>query len=329
MPEQGCQEPPRARWNPRVYPGWSHLALLASGLLLSSGCLRPAPPQLDLEQLRPPAEKLDLSAYIRAARFGEWVYERRELPLREESEPSRVVRRVTAERYSEGNLVGRGLPPLERYLQKPPPEGDSETAEDIPREPPPHLSSRENPYLLELVEPMEPVPLELAKHNPLMSASELRYYGRRGRLEMTGTLTRRVELEGVQDVDCPAGHFVNCLRIKLEMHIEFPFGPSIDWNSYSWLSAEAGEVRRIEEFSGLFWIFGFGSAHEFRLVSYNLQAVETRPVELSPRWARGLITLDRGIPRPRISGLIFDFENEPASRPTAASVVVVGSRIAD
>ncbi|MEP0844060.1 MAG: hypothetical protein HRF43_15265 [Phycisphaerae bacterium] len=278
----------------------------------AAGCFRPAPPQLNLAPPAPATEKLNLVPYLQAVRAGEWLYERTELRDGEESRRVYYQRRVTAERVIEGILVGRDLPPLERYLQRPAAPA-AEPGDNEPIESPPPLPGRENPQFLELVEPMEPIPLELAEMNPLETTTQVRHYNRRGRLASTGTLTRRIEIEGTQDVECPAGRFADCLRLRVELRLEFPFGLTLDWNSYIWLSPEAGEVRRIEELSGVYWIFGFGSAHEFRLVAYHRDVAATRTDSawVSPKWSRGLLTLDRGLPRPRMSGMVFDFASVP------------------
>ncbi|HOB74114.1 MAG TPA: hypothetical protein PKG54_06270 [Phycisphaerae bacterium] len=276
------------------------LALLAT----VGGCFRPAPPKLNLEKPQPPAPTLDLKSYLEASRYGEWVYERTELKSDGEQAPVRYVRVNTENRFSEGRLSGRPLPPLERYLH--PGEAPQPTTQPAPAPPP--LSARESPHFFELAEPMSVIPLELTGAGPVSNTTALRYYGRRGRLEMTGTLTRTVRLEGTQDVEVPAGRFTNCLRLRVELRIQFPLGPTIDWNSYVWLSHEAGEVRRIDEFSGKLWIFGFGSAHEYQLISYSrAQPPVGAAPDPAPRWQRGLITLDRPVPRPRISGMIVDY----------------------
>lgn len=277
-------------------------------LALAGGCFRPVLPELELERPAPPATTFELEPYLRATRYGEWVYRRTELGTADDASATRYVRRVTADRLSEGILSGRTLPPLSDYIQG----GAGDQTTTRPAEPPP-LSQREAPQLFELAEPMTPIPVELTADHPIATTTELRYYDRRGRLKTTGTLTRRVQLEGTQEVETPAGHFKDCLRLRLDLRIELPFGPTIDWNSYFWLSREAGEVRRIEEFSGTFWIFGFGSAHEYQLVSYTRGEPPAEPGVVAPKWARGLITIDRPIPRPRVSGVMIDFaQSRPA-----------------
>lgn len=279
---------------------------LALGLLAAaSGCFRPAPPKLNLERPEPLTPTLDLKAYLEASRRGEWVYERTDLRSNDDQAPARYVRRITEGRMSEGILSHRPLPPLERYLH--PGDGRRSTTQPAPAPPPP-LSTREAPHFFELAEPMPVIPPDLVPMKPVSTTTALRYYGRRGRFEMTGTLTRSVHLEGTQDVEVPAGNFTDCLRLRVELRIAFPLGPTIDWNSYVWLSREAGEVRRIDEFSGTFWVFGFGSAHEYRLASYSrAEPSGGSTASPAPLWRRGLITLDRPIPRPRISGMIVDF----------------------
>jgi hypothetical protein len=283
------------------------LRLAAAGLalLLSGGCFRPSSPRLDLAQLAPLAATLDLKPYMQAARCGRWVYERTEIGPGVEPLVTVYVRSATAQRVSEGWLEPHALPPIQRYIRDDETRGTTTRPAHEPRPAP--LPASYSPQLFELVQPLEPIPLELIHAQPVTTTTELRCYNRHGRLDSIGVLTRRVQIDGMDDVECPAGRFGNCLRVHVELRIEFPIGPTIDWDSYVWLSRVAGEVRRIEDFSGALWIFGFGSAHEYRLVSYTRDTSASPSVQLSPKWARGLITLDRGVPRPRISGMVVDF----------------------
>lgn len=291
--------------------------LAACAALLTAGCVRHPAAALKLEQPSPPpSDKLDLASYLRAARLGEWVYERSEVPAQAGAEPARYVRRVTADRLSEGLLHSLALLPLDRYMEVARSAGAGSEPGRAPRLP---VARRESPHLFELDQPLSPFPPELETAGSAESVTPLRYYGRSGRLENTGTLTRRVRVEGLQDVDCPAGHFSACLRLRLDLNVQFPLWISIDLSTYVWLSKAAGEVRRVEEVSGWVLIFWFGSAHEYRLVSYTHQPPETQPAaggpSIWPLWRRGLMTLDRGAPEPRISGMVVDLSEPPSSQP--------------
>jgi hypothetical protein len=249
---------------------------------------------------------------MQVARFGRWVYERVELGRDVDPMVTVYVRKATRERLSEGGLEPHALPPIKRYIRSQDVRGTTTQPADEDRPAP--LPASYSPQLFELAEPLEPIPPELIRGKPVTSCTELRCYTRHGRLDSIGTLTRRVRFEGMQDVECPAGRFADCLRVRVELRIEFSLGSTIDWDSYVWLSRDVGEVRRIEDFSGAFLIFGFRSVHEYQLVSYTRDSPQTQPEELSPKWARGIIILDRGVPRPRISGMIVDFA---ATQPAA------------
>src|SRR5207248_2777530 len=84
-----------------------------------------------------------------------------------------------------------------------------------------------------------------------------------------GTLTRTATIEGFEDVDCPAGHFEKCLRVRVDLDLSIRWGPTIKWIMYIWLSPEAGDVKRVQDLSGSFLFFPFGSSFEFELVSYS------------------------------------------------------------
>lgn len=271
----------------------------------AGGCFRPAPPDLNLAQAVPLAPALEVRPYIEAARCGRWIYERSELGPGTEPSITVYVRTATAGRLREGCLEPRSLPPIEQYIRRPSPRGTASRPAD--ESPPTPLPAEEAPQLFEVAEPLAPIPLDLVREQPIVTTTEVRCYNRHGRSAGTGTLTRRARIEGTQDVECPAGFFADCLRVRVELRIEFPIGPTIDWDSYVWLSREVGEVRRIEDFTGKLWIFSFGSTHEYQLVAYQRDVPPSLPAELSPQWSRGVITLDRPIPRPRISGMVVDF----------------------
>jgi hypothetical protein len=282
----------------------SWIAVIATGLL-AGGCFRPLPPKLDLAKPAPLTPTLDVRPFMQAARIGRWVYERTELGRDADPMVSVYVRKATRDRLSEGWLVPHPLPPIKRYIQVEEARGSTTRPADENRPAP--IPASYSPEIFELAEPMEPIPLELLHGQPVTTSTALRCYTRHGRPDGEGTLLRRAQIDGLQDVDCPAGHFGDCLRVHVTLRMEFPIGPTVDWDSYVWLSREAGEVRRIEDFSGTFLIFGFGSTHEYRLVSFTRNIPDTQSVELSPKWSCGIITLDRGAPRPRISGMVVDF----------------------
>jgi hypothetical protein len=97
-----------------------------------------------------------------------------------------------------------------------------------------------------------------------------------------------------------------------------------------WFASGVGPVRRIERIKGAaLLIFRFNSIHEYELLNEAVTQSSTDrsiPVaarnsidreavgaarELTGRWARLAICLDRGVPRPRIGGLAVEWSRDP------------------
>jgi len=267
------------------------------GCITVTGCLGSWRPPEVLNQSRGRSAIVKPADCLEADLVGRWVYERSELVGRPDDPPVTYARVIRPGRRSEGVFVGRPIQPLENYLL------DDREADSQPSSP---LKSNEWGIFFELDPPIDPYPPELADKKTLVAKTALGYHDGTGRLQGRGTVQRTAELEGFEDVQTPAGLFARCLRVRVELHVRFPWMLTMNWTTYLWLSAEAGEVRRVERFSGWFLLFWFRSAYEYQLTGY-----EARPAPLVARplprcWAYGLYAMDRGVPLPRLSGLVVD-----------------------
>ena len=161
-------------------------------------------------------------------------------------------------------------------------------------------------FFLEFDPPLAPFPSVIRPDQTAVTEVAVRYYDRTGRLRFRGTVERRVELEGLESVEVPAGRFADCLRLRADMRFRFPWGPRVDTTEYTWLARGVGEVRRIEHFEGLalFWIVSETVSHE--LAAY---AEPAAPAEYAPglrparRWWRAAVLFERWFPRPLVGGI--------------------------
>jgi hypothetical protein len=236
------------------------------------------------------------SDYLKNDLVGQWVYERRDL-LGQDAEPAMYSRELRQGRLAEGIFMGRSILPLEDYLETENPN------EGRPASP---LDENEWAVFFELDPPIDPFPSEMSKDQELVTETVLRYYDRAGNLQGRGTLRRTAAFEGFEDIQTQAGFFENCLRMRVDLRIHFPWAMSMDWTTYRWLSIEAGEVRRIERYSGMFFILYFRSAYEYLLTSSDVARTSEEERPLPRFWEHGLYGLERGLPRPRLSGLVVD-----------------------
>ncbi len=277
-------------------------------MLASAGCGQPWRPPPAVANTDHPPDVPDLSAYLRPARFGTWAYDRRELTGREDEPPFQYPRRVSRRRMKEGGLLPRRLLPLDRYL--PPPQTLASQPADTDRPSFPFHGTAG--FIIRLGEPLAVIPADLTAGAPAVHETSVRWYYD-GIVSGEGTLIRVAEIEGFEDVTCPAGTFERCLRVRVDLKISFPWGPIIDWTSYLWLSPEVGEVRRVQRVAGWYLIFFFRSTHELLLAEPPSPDSSPQPIDLDPGWSTIAILFDRMIPSPQIAGMVVDFA--PASAP--------------
>jgi hypothetical protein len=225
------------------------------------------------------------------------VYERRELPEGTDGPPARYGRKMTQTEMLEGAMEDGRVPDLRHHHRR----ASSQPASDGTR-------PRRNGLWVnfEVDEPLSPVPAELTFDQPATLTTGIHYTDQAGRSLADGVLTRIATIEGVEAVDVPAGHFEDCLRVRVDLAMRFRWGPTVDWTSYLWFTPEVGEVRRVNRVTGLFFIFWFGSAHEYNLVSHESHPTATAPAGL-PEWSGGTLLLNRTIPRPEIAGMSVEF----------------------
>jgi hypothetical protein len=264
-----------------------------------------------------------LEPCLRANRAGRWVYARADLPEREGRETRIHVRQVGVDRLSEGVLEERPFLRLERYLDLRSEAASRPSAESAATRPsgepaPPGAASRRRPraplkggtaVFFRLDEPADPIPAEVEWEGVITSETPVTYFDYRGIPQARGTLTRRTEFEGVEDVECPAGRFEGCLRMRVDLSVHFRWIAIVDLTTYLWLSPEVGEVRRVQRLSGWFLIFPFASADEYRLISYTPPAQTSSSATVPPpMWRTGAVLLEGDYPGIRIAGMVIDME---------------------
>jgi hypothetical protein len=288
---------------------------------------KPVEPAQEQSTSSPAVDHFDIRPYLAAARLGRWTY-RRTKPGHEDGKAVTYTRLASAERIMEGKLATREFLPIPEYLVKE--SAASQPAAADWRRPRAPLKGG-TAFMFELVEPMDPYPPELAVGAPLVSTTPVIYYEYDGRLLARGTLTRTAEIEGLEQVEVPAGTFSNCLRIRVDFSLHIPWLLNMDWKSTLWFSKEVGEVMRVQEMVGWFWILWFRSSHEYRLVSAQPVLHPPEPETIRPaRWQYGAVLLDRAIPEPVIGGLVVDYSDlragtGPTTAPAATQPAVTAA----
>jgi hypothetical protein len=295
---------PKARRSPLIPRRFYYcLAILAGGAFFvgCTGTWRSDKRNVDSSQ-PVPAERL--AHCLQANRIGRWIYHRYEYPINKDESPQQYVRIRTGDRMVEGLLVGKEIPSLHGLL-----EAQATRAESKSK--PPLSFGKKMTIYWEVEQALPTIPPSLGQEKRAVAETTLRYYDYLGRLGAQGTVTRGAVLEGMEDITCPAGTFKDCLRVRVEIDVRFPWIFQSDLTTIAWLSPEVGEVRRIQHLTGWFLIFWFGSAQEYELISgfpaiqqeANVPLTEIEPVN----WKTGLMVFDRGYPHVRIGGMLVDF----------------------
>jgi hypothetical protein len=304
------------------------LCLLVSFTFVSSCSSRWRPPPY-VPAMQTDPVTLELASYLRGSPIGRWVYERRELTSGSARATDTYVRRIFSNRMTEGLLEQRPFPPVSHYIGQPEDRAASPATQPAARGRAAAPLRGGLGLLFELEEPLPPIPTELSETEPHTASTTIRYFDHHGKLDSEGTISRVAEIEGIEDVETPAGLFENCLRVRVDLTFRFGRAHVVEWTSYMWLSPELGEVRRIQRMWGRVWVLWFSSAHEYKLVSFepeeaSLTAFRTEgspgdsaggagPGWMHPglgptgAWSQGAILLDQSFPHPRIGGMVVDF----------------------
>ncbi|MHC4442421.1 MAG: hypothetical protein ACYTF1_18410 [Planctomycetota bacterium] len=296
----------------RRFRHWIKCILLTTGVIFClTGCNIAWRPSLEHVEQHPQTKEFTLTDYLEANRIGYWAYQRRDLPANEDRPGITYARRAATNRFSEGELLNTPFLPLSRYIQPSGVQTTQPVSQDIPVARFPEGMA----IYVELEKPLPVIPHDLQPETPMSDTTAIRYYDYRGKVQAKGKLTREVSFEGFEDIECTAGNFERCMRIRVDLNTRFSWILSVTWSSYLWLSPTVGEVRRVHAFSGAwFFIFRFHSAHEYLLVNHYRFADESiKEVDLSPKWKQIAMVFDRGIPRPSFTGMAVDYcTSQPA-----------------
>jgi hypothetical protein len=293
--------------------------LLAAGV---GGCVARfrAPPQ---QVATRPATTAPEVWTLPGPRYGNWVYERRDLLRESPGEPVPYRRQTRPGRIIEGQLIGVPFLPLKDYFRRP--EMTPAQMNALPKAP---LQRAYAALMLELDSPMPLYPLRITVGEPVVGVSNIACFNRFGHRLDYGTIEREVTVEGVQDVTCRVGWFPECKRIRVHLRFRFPWGPSVDVSEYLWLADGLGEVKRVEHITGWIWLFWMESAYEYSLVSFEPVTVPARTRPAASRilggrapdrqgapderidWSRIAVTFDQVFPQPRVSGMYVELVDE-------------------
>lgn len=267
---------------------------------------------------RPPingVQREDVPSVFRLAEYfpdqpgWRWTYQR----LRDGREEGTYVRQFEEGAYAEGALIGRAFLPLETYLAQP--DGTaSQPAATRPavlgRKPPPRRRAPlggELGVIIVFDPPLPALPADVHIDEPIVWRSRLQCFGKSGDHWYNGSVRRRVQFEGLQDVRVGQLDFLACLRLRITTGFHFFWGPIFELTQYVWLARGVGEVRRVERVAGLELLLPFSAIERLDLIDYTAPttgATEPSLLTRDPRpWRALALELSETLPQPRIAGL--------------------------
>ncbi len=167
-------------------------------------------------------------------------------------------------------------------------------------------------FFLEFDPPLVYLPDSIQAGRQASQQVRLRYYNRDGICTRRGTVRRTFDLEGFETVVAGGVRYADCARLHTRTRIRVAWGPRGDITEYIWLAPGVGEVRRVQQFSGLAYLVHFSELQTFELAGGSLLAEGVPGARPFPGevWARCAVYLDRLLPHPRLGGLAVELAPE-------------------
>ena len=140
-------------------------------------------------------------------------------------------------------------------------------------------------------------------------------YNRDGHLVRRGTVTRKIQFEGFEDVEGDGVLYADCPRLRITTRIRVRWGPRVDLTEYVWLADGVGEVRRTERIQGFVFLTLFGGVYTYELMNTPHTVVRASgAASAAPRrWSRCAVFLESVFPNPLLGGLIIEYAVPPTS----------------
>lgn len=280
------------------------IALALPCVGIGTGCIRAGELRYGPDPRDISAETVDLRFLHRAERRGPRVFQRVDL-LQSREPATRYVRGSSVDGRSEGSLRGIGGS-LRAAV-----ESETRAAQPLPW--PAESAKPGHAFLFEFDPPVAEWPAKLIGGQATTAEVRIRTFDRLGRWFTDATGSRITWLEGRESLFIGGREYPRCLRLQGVTHIRFGWWCSIEFAETIWAHERFGIVRRDERLSGVaMLVVGFGGAYRYDLMPgvepLNGHSSSCPGGEDAPLMRRLAVALDRGLPHPRVGGLIVEFE---------------------
>lgn len=275
---------------------------------LSGGCRSAWRPPMDRVQPAVARTTVDLTRFVGPGGRSSLVYLRRNLSDAD-APPVRYERRPHNGMLTEGLLADKRVTTVAAYLQDTP---DARHRRGVlwPQDP----SNKGAAFFLEFDPPLIRLPASIDAHQVVSQHCSLRYFNRDAVEVRGGTVTRQITFEGFESIEAGGIEYPGCPRLRIDTRYRIHWGPRVNTSEYVWLAPGIGEVRRVEQLSGLAWLAYFTGLHVYELIDQPLvasaatasagsSAAGQQPLEA---WSRCAVYLDRVLPHPRLGGLAVE-----------------------
>ena len=273
------------------------------------GCTPVWRPSLEGVQPAPLQVVIDLTALAPSGGVARQAY-RRSDPAQPAVPPQGYERHYQGMTRTEGALAVKTFTGLADYLGP-----DAPKAADRWKLWPDDPDRKGAAFFLEFDPPLVYLPGSIQAGRESSQQVRLRYYNRDGICTRRGTVRRSVEFEGFETVTAGGVRYADCARLHTRTRIRVDWGPRVDTTEYIWLAPGVGEVRRVQQFSGLAYLVYFSEVQTFELADGSPWAAGAAGAGLSSGevWARCAVYLDRLLPHPRLGGLAVELAPESAA----------------
>lgn len=291
----------------RVACRWSGVMALLGSLGAAAGCHSTWRPPLEGVQAATATMTVVLAERV-APPGASYTY-RRTFPERRDLPADEYDVRFTRSQRAEGRLASSDVDSLEGHLL---PGGPEPAEYSFP------WPEKEDPvaagFFLAFDPPLINCPRFMQGGIPFVCGSKVRCHGAKGRHIYNGKARRTFVFEGYETVVIDDVPHTDCVRLRVDTLIEFPWVARVEATEYVWLAPHVGEVERLRRLRGFMLLTYFECVERYELVRMELprqpEEGAARDGQALDAWRRCAVYLRPALPAPRLQGLLVDLVAE-------------------
>lgn len=255
------------------------------------------------EALRPaPGMRVQLATRLAPA-GSRLVYRRSDPTQNEQAFTSQSYEVVVGKSYrKEGDLISARIARIEPLLQKK--NQPLPNAFDWPQ-----TTQETWAFYLTFEPPLDACPPALVGDQPVTCKSRVTFYNWRGKELGAGAASRRIMLEGYEDVIAGDKPYADCIRLAVETTYDGSWSGKVKTIDYLWLAPRTGAVKRIQQISGRVLARPISSVTQWDLVDFHPGHGKFAGASLVGPWKRIAVRLAPAGTHPRLSGQFLEIDD--------------------